>query len=150
MTADCLPVLLCDLAGTVVGVAHAGWRGLAAGVLEHAVAAMRERGPGEILAWFGPAIGPQQFEVGQEVLDAFVAQDAASRAAFTASAGREGQFFADIYRLARLRLAQVGVRRVSGGSWCTVSDTRFYSYRRDAITGRMASLIWLRQPVLAG
>lgn len=144
MTADCLPVLLCDLAGTVVGAAHAGWRGLAAGVLERAVAAMRDRGADEILAWLGPAIGPRRFEVGQEVLDAFVAQDAASRTAFAVSDGREGKFLADIYWLARLRLARAGVRRVSGGGWCTVSDTRFYSYRRDQVTGRMASLIWLR------
>lgn len=150
MTADCLPVLFCDLAGTVVGAAHAGWRGLSAGVLERAVTALRDRGASEILAWLGPAIGPQQFEVGQEVLDAFVVQDAACRTAFAASAGREDKFLADIYRLARLRLAQVGVRRVSGGGWCTVSDKRFYSYRRDQVTGRMAALIWLRQPVCAG
>jgi YfiH family protein len=144
MTADCLPVLFCDVAGTVVGAAHAGWRGLAAGVLERTVAAMRERGAGEVLAWLGPAIGPQQFEVGQEVLEAFVAHDPASGSAFTAIVGREGKFLADIYQLARLRLAQAGVQRVSGGGWCTVSDTRFYSYRRDKVTGRMASLIWLR------
>lgn len=144
MTADCLPVLFCDTAGTVVGAAHAGWRGLAAGVLERTVESMRSRGAGEILAWLGPAIGPQQFEVGQDVVDAFVAHDAVSRSAFVAIVGRDGKFFADIYQLARLRLAQVGVERVSGGGLCTVSDTRFYSYRRDKVTGRMASLIWLR------
>lgn len=144
MTADCLPVLFCDVAGTVVGAAHAGWRGLAAGVLERTVAGMRDRGAGEILAWLGPAIGPQQFEVGQDVLDAFVARDAASHRAFVAIPGRAGKFLADIYQLARLRLAQIGVDRVAGGGFCTVSDTRFYSYRRDKVTGRMASLIWLR------
>lgn len=144
MTADCLPVLFCDAAGKVVGAAHAGWRGLASGVLERTVSAMRQRGAGEILAWLGPAIGPEKFEVGQDVLDAFVAHDAASRSAFAEIAGREGKFLADIYQLARLRLGQVGVTRVSGGGFCTVSDTRFYSYRRDKVTGRMASLIWLR------
>lgn len=144
MTADCLPVLLCDAAGSVVGAAHAGWRGLAGGVLENTVSAMRDRGAGEINAWLGPAIGPQQFEVGQDVLDAFAAHDAASRSAFVAIAGREGKYLADIYQLARQRLAQVGVQRVAGGGFCTVSDKRFYSYRRDKQTGRMASLIWLR------
>lgn len=144
MTADCLPVLLCDVAGSVVGAAHAGWRGLAGGVLENTVSAMRGRGAGEISAWLGPAIGPQQFEVGQDVLEAFAAHDPASRSAFAAIAGREGKYLADIYQLARQRLEQVGVRRVAGGGFCTVSDKRFYSYRRDKQTGRMASLIWLR------
>ncbi len=144
MTADCLPVLLCDVSGSVVGAAHAGWRGLAGGVLEKTVAAMRGRGAGEIIAWLGPAIGPQQFEVGQDVLEAFVGHDTASRSAFAAIAGREGKYLADIYQLARQRLAQAGVLRVAGGGLCTVSDPRFYSYRRDRQTGRMASLIWLR------
>jgi len=137
-------VLLCDAAGSVVGAAHAGWRGLAGGVLEKTVAAMRGRGAGEISAWLGPAIGPQQFEVGQDVLEAFAAHDSASLTAFVAIAGREGKYLADIYQLARQRLAQVGVQRVAGGGLCTVSDKRFYSYRRDKQTGRMASLIWLR------
>ncbi|WP_034297563.1 peptidoglycan editing factor PgeF [Herbaspirillum sp. RV1423] len=144
MTADCLPVLFCDTAGRVVGAAHAGWRGLAAGVLENTVAAMRRRGADEIQAWLGPAIGPQQFEVGQDVLDAFVAHDVACSAAFVAIAGRDGKYLADIYQLARRRLAQVDVQRVAGGGFCTVSDRRFYSYRRDKLTGRMASMIWLR------
>ena len=144
MTADCLPVLFCDVAGKVVGSAHAGWRGLASGVLERTVDAMRQRGAAEILAWLGPAIGPEKFEVGQDVVDAFVSHDAVSRSAFVAIAGREGKFLADIYQLARLRLGQAGVTRVSGGGFCTVSDTRFYSYRRDKVTGRMASLIWLK------
>jgi len=144
MTADCLPVLLCDAAGSVVGAAHAGWRGLAGGVLENTVSAMRDRGAGEISAWLGPAIGPQQFEVGQDVLEAFAVHDDATRSAFAAIAGREGKYLADIYQLARRRLAQVGVQRVTGGGFCTVTDSRFYSYRRDKQTGRMASLIWLR------
>lgn len=142
MTADCLPVLFCDVGGNVVGAAHAGWRGLAAGVLERTVESMRLRGAGEILAWLGPAIGPQRFEVGADVLDAFAAHDPASTSAFVAIAGRDGKFLADIYQLARLRLAQAGVARVSGGGLCTVTDTRFYSYRRDKLTGRMATLIW--------
>jgi YfiH family protein len=144
MTADCLPVLLCDAAGSVVGAAHAGWRGLAGGVLEKTVSAMRGRGAGEIIAWLGPAIGSQQFEVGQDVLEAFISHDPTSRTAFAAIAGREGKYLADIYQLARRRLAQVGVQRVAGGGLCTVSDRRFYSYRRDKQTGRMASLIWLK------
>src|SRR5450830_937661 len=127
MTADCLPVLFCDVGGQVVGAAHAGWRGLAAGVLEQAVVAMRARGAEEIQAWLGPAIGPQQFEVGQDVLDAFVAIDVAARKAFTPIAGRQGKFLADIYQLARHRLAQVGVVRITGGDLCTVSDQRCYS-----------------------
>lgn len=144
MTADCLPVLFCDIAGKVVGAAHAGWRGLAAGVLEQTVAAMRSRGAGEIQAWLGPAIGAQHFEVGQDVLDAFVNIDAADRKAFVPVTGRQGKFMADIYQLARHRLAQVDVVRVTGGDLCTVSDPRCYSYRRNKLTGRMASLIWLK------
>ena len=144
MTADCLPVLFCDLDGRVVGAAHAGWRGLAAGVLEKTVLAMRDRGAGEILAWLGPAIGPQQFEVGQDVLQAFVQLDEANRSAFLPIVGRDNKFLADIYQLARQRLARVGVQRISGGGLCTVSDRRFYSYRRDKLTGRMASMIWLK------
>jgi YfiH family protein len=144
MTADCLPVLMCDRAGTVVGAAHAGWRGLAAGVLENTVAAMRARGAQDLLAWLGPAIGPQRFEVGAEVREAFLRHDAAADAAFHPYAGRPGKFLADIYRLARLRLSAAGVGEVSGGGWCTVDDARFYSYRRDKTTGRMASVVWLK------
>jgi YfiH family protein len=144
MTADCLPVLFCDIDGKVVGAAHAGWRGLAAGVLEQTVAAMRGRGAGEIQAWLGPAIGAQHFEVGQDVVDTFVSIHATDRKAFAPITGRQGKFMADIYQLARHRLAQVGVVRVTGGDLCTVSDPRCYSYRRDKLTGRMASLIWLR------
>lgn len=144
MTADCLPVLFCDRAGKVVGAAHAGWRGLAAGVLEHTVAAMRARGAQEIMAWLGPAIGPQRFEVGAEVREAFLQNDAAADAAFQVYEGRPGKYLADIYLLARQRLGAVGVSDISGGGLCTVGDERFYSYRRDKTTGRMASLVWLK------
>ncbi|QBP76320.1 peptidoglycan editing factor PgeF [Herbaspirillum huttiense] len=144
MTADCLPVLFCDRAGTVVGAAHAGWRGLAGGVLEATVAAMRARGAQDIIAWLGPAIGPEQFEVGAEVREAFIAQQAAAQHAFRAYPGRPGKYLADIYQLARQRLASMDVHDVSGGGLCTVSDPRFYSYRRDKTTGRMGSLVWLK------
>jgi YfiH family protein len=142
LTADCLPVFLCDMAGTVVGVAHAGWRGLHAGVIERTVAAMAV--PGEsLLAYLGPAIGPAAFEVGDEVRAAFMAADPAAAAAFAPGA-TGGKWLADIYTLARQRLGRLGVSRAYGGVDCTVSDAgRFFSYRRDGATGRMASLIWL-------
>lgn len=144
-TADCLPVLFCNAQGTVVGAAHAGWRGLAGGVLENTVAAMRAAGAGEILAWLGPAIGPDCFEVGEEVRQAFLARSDLAGAAFVPNLKTPGKYFADIYHLARLILARQGVERISGGGLCTVTDAaRFYSYRRDHITGRMASLVWLR------
>jgi hypothetical protein len=145
MTADCLPVLFCDAQGRVAGVAHAGWRGLAAGVLENTIAAMRAAGAGEILAWLGPAIGPASFEVGEEVRQAFVAADPKADAAFVANLKAPGKHFADIYHLARLALRRQGVAQIAGGGFCTVIEReRFYSYRRDSITGRMASLIWLQ------
>lgn len=141
LTADCLPVLFCDRAGSVVAAAHAGWRGLAGGVLEATVDAMQVP-PDEVLAWLGAAIGPQAFEVGDEVRQAFVAQHAEAAAAFAPHA--PGKWLADIYRLARIRLAQAGVQAVHGGARCTFTDAdRFFSYRRDGVTGRMASLIWL-------
>jgi YfiH family protein len=143
LTADCLPVLLCDSAGQVVGAAHAGWRGLAAGVLENTVESMRQAGARELLAWLGPAIGPERFEVGEEVLRAFVEVQPQAEAAFRPIFEKPGKYLADIYMLARLRLDAAGVRRVFGGGFCTVSDPRFYSYRRDRVTGRMASLIWI-------
>lgn len=144
MTADCLPVLLADAAGSVVGAAHAGWRGLAGGVLENTVAAMRTAGSDTLHAWLGPAIGPLQFEVGEEVLQVFAAKDPVMRKAFQPVAARPGKYLADIYQLARITLANVGVTQVSGGNFCTVSEARrFYSYRRDGVTGRMASLVWL-------
>lgn len=150
MTADCLPVLLADMDGKVVGAAHAGWRGLAGGVLAETVKAMRARGAGEITAWMGPAIGPTRFEVGIDVLDTFVAAAApgqldAVRAAFQPYAGRPGKYFADIYALGRLYLARDGVTRVAGGEYCTATQAElFFSYRRDHITGRQASLIWIK------
>ncbi|MFM9434474.1 polyphenol oxidase [Janthinobacterium sp. CG_23.3] len=149
LTADCLPVLFCDAGGKVVAAAHAGWRGLAGGVLERTVQAMRGAGAGDVLAWLGPAIGPGQFEVGADVLQAFRdgAADAAALervdAAFAPLAARPGKYLADIYALARNVLRGVGVERVAGGDCCTASETaRFYSYRRDGVTGRQASLIW--------
>ena len=151
LTADCLPVLFADLAGKVVGAAHAGWRGLAAGVLGETVAAMRAAGAGELTAWLGPAIGPAHFEVGVDVLDTFLAgarngvELAQVRAAFAPFAGRPGKFLADMNALARCLLARDGVTRVWGGTHCTVTErARFYSYRRDGVTGRQASLVWLK------
>jgi hypothetical protein len=142
LTADCLPVLLCDRAGSVVAAAHAGWRGLAGGVLEATVAAMQVP-PEGILAWMGAAIGPQAFEVGDEVREAFVAQHPQAAAAF-ASQPTPGKWLADIYQLARIRLAHAGVQAVHGGGRCTFSEAdSFFSYRRDGVTGRMAALIWL-------
>jgi YfiH family protein len=141
LTADCLPVLLCDERATVVGIAHAGWRGLAAGVIEATVAAMGEPG-GHLMAWLGPAIGAQAFEVGGEVRELFLAGDAAAADAFAATA--DGKWLCDIYRLARRRLHALGIHRVAGADFCTVTDAqRCFSYRRDGVTGRMASLIWL-------
>ena len=149
MTADCLPVLFADLDGKVVGGAHAGWRGLAAGVLGATVGAMRAAGAGEITAWLGPAIGPTAFEVGEDVRAAFVAAIPSAsdevKAAFVPYLGRAGKYLADMNALARLMLADVGVTRVHGGDHCTVLEAdRFYSYRRDGVTGRQASLIWIK------
>ena len=141
LTADCLPVLFCDRAGTTVAAVHAGWRGLLHGVLENSVASMGLPGQ-ELLAWLGPAIGPDAFEVGPEVRTAFVAHDPGAAAAFRP--GVAERWYADIFALARLRLAQLGVTGVYGGGLCTYHDAqRFYSYRREQVTGRMASLIWL-------
>ena len=140
MTADCLPVLLSDRGGTAVGVAHAGWRGLAAGVVESAVRALGVS-PREIIAYLGPGIGARRYEVGEDVRAAFVDKDLGAAAAF--APGREGKYFADLYALARARLAAAGVTEVHGGGYCTASDERFFSFRRDGTTGRMASLVWL-------
>ncbi|MCG6967062.1 MAG: peptidoglycan editing factor PgeF [Chromatiaceae bacterium] len=142
MTADCLPVLLCNLGGTRVAAAHAGWRGLLGGVLEQTLAAFGE-GADQLLAWLGPAIGPQAFEVGDEVRAAFVAEDPASAPHFAEHG--PGHWLADLYGLARLRLVRSGIGAVSGGDFCTYSEPRrFFSYRRDGVTGRIASLIWLQ------
>lgn len=141
MTADCLPVLLCSRDGSVVGAAHAGWRGLCDGVLEATVAEMNEPAA-NLMAWLGPAIGPDAFEVGPEVRAAFMAHDPAAAQAFADIGG--DKYLADIYALARQRLAALGVSEVYGGDFCTVIDReRFFSYRRDRTTGRMASLIWI-------
>jgi YfiH family protein len=140
LVADCLPVLLADGAGDVVAVAHAGWRGLVGGVIEAAVAAM-DAPAGTVCAWLGPAIGAAHFEVGDEVRRAFVAHDPAAAGAFVAN--RRGRWQCDLSQLARQRLAAVGVTAVSGAGLCTYADERrFYSYRRDGATGRMAALIW--------
>ncbi|WMC10010.1 purine nucleoside phosphorylase YfiH [Oceanimonas pelagia] len=140
MTADCLPVLFCDEAGTVVAAAHAGWRGLAAGVLEATLLEMKVD-PETVLAWLGPAIGPKAFEVGGEVREAFIGHSGLAEEAFEPQGDK---WLADIYHLARLRLAAAGVHHIYGGEYCTLSEPgRFFSYRRDGQTGRMASLIWL-------
>lgn len=142
MTADCLPVLLCDQAGTVVAAAHAGWRGLADGVIEATVRAMHAK-PEQLMAWLGPAIGASAFEVGAEVRDVFMQHNAAAATAFTPHAEK---YLADIYSLAHQRLSALGVHQVYGGQYCTFSDPhRFFSYRRDGQTGRMATLIWLNR-----
>ena len=145
LTADCLPVLLCSTDGDEVGAAHAGWRGLAAGVLEATVAAMRTP-PGRVMAWLGPAAGPGDYEIGVEVYDAFVSKDWRAGAAFTCT--RPDHWRVDLYALARMRLQQAGVpaHAIHGGGLSTIADpARFFSHRRDARTGRMASLVWLQQ-----
>jgi YfiH family protein len=142
MTADCLPVLLCDEAGTVVGAAHAGWRGLCDGVIE---ATVKEMGvaPQQLMAWLGPTIGPHAFEVGEDVRAAFMAHDAQAAAAFIPLAA-EGKYRADIVRLAHQRLNALGITRISGGTFCTFHQKdKFFSYRRDGVTGRMGTFIWL-------
>ncbi len=143
LTADCLPVLFCDESGTVVAAAHAGWRGLAAGMLEVTVERMGVPAH-RILAWLGPAIGPAAFEVGEEVRAAFVDADSAAAASF-ARGKQPGKWMADLFGLARRRLTGAGVERIHGGGVCTYADARrFYSYRRDGVTGRFASLVWIR------
>ncbi|MGH8318100.1 MAG: peptidoglycan editing factor PgeF [Steroidobacteraceae bacterium] len=138
--ADCMPVLFAAADGSAVGAAHAGWRGLAGGVLEAAVRAMNTPA-GELLAWLGPAIGPAHFEVGEEVRAAFLAADAGASAAFRPNA--RGRWQCDLYALARRRLAALGVGSLHGGGWSTYADPgRFFSYRRDGRCGRMAALIW--------
>ena len=140
LTADCLPVLFADQAGSCVAAAHAGWRGLAAGVLESAMAALPVP-PSRLMAWLGPAIGPQAFQVGSEVRAAFVGAAAEDAVAFVPDGDR---WRADLYQLARARLARAGVAAVYGGGLCTVSDAgRFFSHRRDPSSGRFASAIWL-------
>lgn len=140
LTADCLPLLICDRTGTQVAAVHAGWRGLLRGVIENVLDKFTAA-PVELLVWLGPAIGPQAFEVGDEVRAEFIARDTGAGAAFRPHGGR---WLADIYALARQRLAARGITAVFGGEHCTYTETdRFYSFRRDGVTGRMASLIWL-------
>ncbi|MFE8072804.1 peptidoglycan editing factor PgeF [Marinobacteraceae bacterium S3BR75-40.1] len=141
LTADCLPVLFCDSEGRQVAAAHAGWRGLAAGVLEATLKTFPEKA--NVMAWLGAAIGPESFEVGQDVLDAFVRQDAANARHFRPHPRHSGKYFANLYGLARTRLEAAGVSSIHGGDYCTYRESdRFFSYRRDGVTGRMASLIW--------
>lgn len=148
MTADCLPLLLCDKQGSVVAAVHAGWRGLAAGVIEAAVLAMGVA-PENLLAWLGPAISQPAFEVGNEVRASFVDADAAAASAFTP--GAPEKWHADIYALARGRLHALGVAQVYGGNRCTYGESDlFFSYRRDGVTGRMGTFIWLENQLMAG
>ncbi|MBL8354847.1 MAG: peptidoglycan editing factor PgeF [Delftia acidovorans] len=141
LTADCLPVLLCADDGSEVAAIHAGWRGLRAGVIEAACAQLRAPGP-RLLAWLGPAIGPVAYEVGAEVREAFIADDPAAAAGFRVA--RRDHWYCDLYALARMRLARLGIERIHGGEYCTHGEPqRFYSYRRDGVTGRMATLVWI-------
>lgn len=141
MTADCLPVLFCDQAGSVVAAAHAGWRGLAAGVIAETVKRMRVE-PGKLMCWLGPAIGPRAFEVGDDVRNAFLALAGGYARVFASH--QSGKWLMDIYAAARLQLSGLGITQISGGEYCTYTDPQqFYSYRREQVTGRMASLIWL-------
>lgn len=141
LTADCMPLFLADETGTRVAVAHAGWRGMAAGVIESTVRAM-DVAPRKLRAWMGPAIGPQAFEVGPEVREAFLKADPSADEAFRAH--KPGKYLADLYALARRRLADAGVERVHGGGFCTYTDAaRFFSYRRVQASGRMGAFIWI-------
>jgi len=141
MTADCLPVLLCDVAGTEVAAIHAGWKGLLDGVIEASVNTMQSS-HAQLLAWLGPAIGPSAFEVGDDVRDAYIQHDAKAAEAFVPHG--EGKWLGDIYQLARQRLNKLGVTQIYGGGLCTYNDeARFFSFRRDGATGRMTTMIWL-------
>jgi YfiH family protein len=143
LTADCLPILLCAANGTEVAAVHAGWRGLASGIVEQTVRAMRTA-PEDLLVWVGPAAGPLRYEVGADVRDAFLASSTAAAGLFSAT--RPGHWLCDLPGLARARLASVGVDRVSGGQHCTISDSdHFYSHRRDGRCGRMATLVWIER-----
>ena len=141
MTADCLPILLCNQQGDTVAAVHAGWRGLAAGIIEKTIHSF-SCNPYDIVAWLGPAIGPNQFEVGEDVYHAFTQHDPQAKLAFQQSDSEH--YLADIYRLARQRLNNLGISAIYGGDYCTVTDhQQFFSYRRDGVTGRMTSLIWI-------
>ncbi len=141
LVADCMPLLLCDDTGSRVAAAHAGWRGMASGVIENAVRAM-DVAPRRLLAWMGPAIGPAAFEVGPEVREAFLAADPGAAGAFHGH--RPGKFMADLYALARRRLERCGVAAIHGGGFCTYADReRFFSYRREKRSGRMGAFVWI-------
>lgn len=138
LTADCLPLLVCAANGTEIAAVHAGWRGLLDGVIDNTITALKDN---DVLVWLGPAIGPEHFEVGAEVRTAFLAKSAGYAPAFKQH--RHDKWLADIYQLARINLAALGIDKVYGGNFCTATDhERFYSYRRDKDTGRMATLIW--------
>ena len=144
LTADCLPVVLCDAGGTRIGIAHAGWRGLARGVIASCVARMA-RPSRDLLAWLGPAIGPASYEVGPEVRDACLAAAPGSEFAFEPSPRGTGRWLADLYGIATHQLVSLGIESVYGGGFCTFGDERrFFSHRRDGITGRLATLAWIR------
>jgi len=141
MTADCLPVLICNQRGSKVAAAHAGWRGLHAGVIKNTIT-MLESDPAELMVWLGPAIGPLAFEVGAEVIRAFTDKNSENTSAFKQT--DDQHWLCDLYKLARIELFELGITSVFGGNECTYTDEeRFFSYRRDGNTGRMASLIWL-------
>lgn len=144
MTADCLPVFFTDKEGSKVAVAHAGWRGLAAGVLEQTITEMGLPA-NQLMAWLGPAISRHYFEVGPEVRREFVDQDLASDSAFQPDYHSRGKYFADLYKLARIRLEHAGLNDIYGGNYCTWHDDRFFSYRKEGTTGRMASMIWIKK-----
>ena len=143
LTADCLPVVLCDQSGTRVGIAHAGWRGLAAGVIARCVGAMDRHG-GELLAWLGPAIGPEAYEVGPDVREAILRAQPEARSAFAPAPSGSDRWLADLYAVAVQQLESLGIDRIYGGGFCTFRDeVRFFSYRRDGTTGRFATLVWI-------
>jgi polyphenol oxidase len=138
MTADCLPLLTCSTDGSEIAAIHAGWRGLLDGIIDNTIASLNNT---DLLIWLGPAIGSEQFEVGNEVRSAFLEKSENYEPAFKKHS--QGKWLADIYKLARINLAKLGIKNIYGGHYCTVTDKeRFYSYRRDKITGRMATLIW--------
>jgi YfiH family protein len=151
MTADCLPVLLANSKGNTIGAAHAGWRGLCAGVLENTVAELlnlsEDKNPADLIAWLGPAIGPDAFEVGEDVVNSFNTSNfPTSSKAFRPIANKPGKYLANIYQLAKGRLEACGVKAIYGGQYCTVKDREeFFSYRRDGQTGRFASAIWINK-----
>lgn len=143
LTADCLPILFCNNKGTEVASCHAGWKGLLDGVITSTVNALSSN-PEDIMAWFGPAIGRDSFEVGEELKQEFIAKNKANEIAFRRIESAKDKFYSDIYQLARLELNNLGIESIFGGEYCTVKQEElFYSYRRDNVTGRMASLIWL-------